>query len=62
MTLISKVKTMFGITPKPKPLDTISADVKNAVQRNETASNRVREALEEYRMTDTIRNVTGRIR
>lgn len=58
MSLIEKVRVMFGLGPsKSTNLDALSVQVKNAVQRNEMASEATRKALQEYAATETLRQI-----
>ena len=51
---------LFGFQPSHKP-DPIKADYGRALQRNEMASVKAREALEDLRMTETLRSIAGRM-
>lgn len=60
MSLTDKVKTMLGFTSKTKA-DYIGPDVSRAVQRNEMASINARRALEEMKMIDTVKDISGKM-
>lgn len=61
MSLLERLKEMMGLTPKPKP-DYVGPEVSRAVQRNEQASVKVREALKELKMADTLRDIAGKMK
>lgn len=59
MSIIVKAKEMlFGKSQKPDPLE---AQIAIAVQRNEQAGEKVRRALEEYQMSQTILQIVERM-
>lgn len=55
-----RIMQLFGLTPRHKP-DPIKADIGRALQRNEMASQKAREALEDLRMSETLRQIAGRM-
>ena len=61
MSLFGKVREMLGFHPKPKAADFVAVDVSRAVQRNEQSAERMRKALEEIKMTDTMRELVGKM-
>lgn len=63
MSLLGKVKNMFGFSSKieHKP-DPIRGDLTRAVQRNERASQAAQEALEQMKMSDTMRQIAGKMK
>lgn len=61
MSLIKKVKLMFGLQPKVVT-ERIAPDISKAVQRNEAAGQRAQQALEEFRMSNTLRDVVGKMK
>lgn len=63
MNLIQRVKTMLGLSPriKAKEQSYIGPDVSKAVQRNEMASERVRQTLENIKMADTLADIAGKM-
>ena len=65
MSLIEKVKEMLGFgQSKATKLksDYIGPDVSRAVQRNEQASENARQALQELKMTGTVRQIAGKMK
>lgn len=60
MTLRERFMLLFGRKTEHKP-DPIKADYGRALQRNEIASANAREALEDLRMTETMRSIAGRM-
>jgi hypothetical protein len=61
MSLLERLKTMLGFGSKPTP-NYIGPDVSRAIQRNEAASDNARRALEQLRMSDTLRDITGKMK
>lgn len=68
MSLITKVKDMLGFTHKPRngkaTQDYIGPEMSRAVERNELASVRAREALQDlkrHEMLDTVRQISGKM-
>ena len=61
MNLIEKVKAMLGITPKATR-GYGSPDVSRALQRNEIAQQNARRALESIKMSDTMRDIAGKMK
>jgi hypothetical protein len=64
MSLLGKVAEMLGFQTKPK-VDYIGPDLSKALQRNEMASVRAREALEELKrdtMTQAIQSISGKMK
>lgn len=64
MSLIEKVFGMLGFHTKAKAKDVscyVGPDVARAVQRNEAAGDRARRALEELKMSDTVRDIVGKM-
>ena len=60
MRMLDKV---FEMLSKHCPnQDKISAEVSNAIQRNEGAQQRAREALEQYKMAKTLRQLTEKMK
>lgn len=55
---------MLGFHTKAKAKDVscyVGPDVARAVQRNEAAGDRARRALEELKMSDTVRDIVGKM-
>lgn len=62
MSLIGKVKAMFGLQPAMKPKqDMLGPDMSKAIQRNEAAGARAIAALEELKMSNTLRDIAGKM-
>lgn len=59
MAIFGRLKAMFTRS-RPKQ-DAIKADYGRALQRNEMASQKAREALEDLKMAETLRQITGRM-
>lgn len=62
MSLLGKVKNMLGIgQPKVKKADYIAPDLSQALQRNEMASERARQALHDFRMSGTVADIARKM-
>jgi len=62
MGLVERVKGMLGFQTKAKAkCDYIGPDISKAVQRNEAAGERTRLALEHIKMSDTMRDIVGKM-
>ena len=59
MSILGKVKSM--LTKPCRDKDNISLKVDEALKQNEEAAEKAREALQEYRMAETIRNIAGKM-
>lgn len=63
MSLFGKVKAMFGLKEKtPCTKSAVDPAISRAIQRNEIASERAQAALEDLKMSDTMRNIAGRMK
>jgi hypothetical protein len=62
--MFERLLQMLGLSPKPKYKNASIGpnDVSRAIQRNEAASTEARRELEKIRMTESLRDIAGKIK